>query len=225
MAEAINSGHLWSTGVRTGNKVVLKFGDTPIAFAQSARFQDDYGLEPVHVVGQLQAIEYVPMHARHQIQVSLLVVRNASLAKLGFEPASAGSYGVLDDNTGGQLGDGTLPADPPVAAYTTDNELIPGGAHTTQDAAKTKFLRAIHQKVFDIVVYDSSINGSPDGKSVSNIDSSGKITLTPLVHYRNCFFASGDLAVDANRVLMHNVTFMAQDKVALNSGMFSPGFA
>lgn len=224
MAEAINSGHLWSTGVRTGNKVVLKFGDTPIAFAQSARFQDDYGLEPVHVVGQLQAIEYVPMHARHQIQVSLLVVRNSSLSKLGFEPASAGSYGVLNENTGGQLGDGTLAADPPVSAYTVDNQLIPGGAHTTMDATKTMFLRAIHQKVFDIVVYDSSINGSADGKSLTNV-TGDVVTLTPLVHYKNCFFASGDLAVDANRVLMHNVTFMAQDKVALNSGMFSPGFS
>lgn len=225
MAVPVNSGHLWNTGVRTGNKVVLKFGDTPIAFAQSARFQDDYGLEPVHVVGQLQAIEYVPMHARHQIQISLLVVRNSSLSKLGFEPASAGSYGVLSNNAGGQLGDGTLDADPAVATYTAENELIPGGAHTTTDATKTMFLRAIHQKVFDIVVYDSSINGSADGKSVINVASDGRVTLTPLVHYRNCFFASGDLAVDANRVLMHNVTFMAQDKVALNSGMFSPGFS
>ena len=223
MAETVSTGQLWNTGVRTGNKVVLKFGDTPIAFAQSARFQDDYGLEPVHVIGQLQTIEYVPMHARHQIQVSLLVVRNASLSKLGFEPASAGSYGVLSSNSGGQLGDGTVDMDPPVSAYTVDNQLIPGNAHNNQDEKKTKFLRAIHQKVFDIVVYDSSLNASSDNKSILNVKD-GVVSLTPLVHYKNCFFASGDLAVDANRVLMHNVTFMAQDKVALNSGLFSPGF-
>jgi len=224
MSESVSTGQLWSTGVRTGNKVVLKFGDTPIAFAQSARFQDDYGLEPVHVIGQLQTIEYVPMHARHQIQVSLLVVRNASLSKLGFEPASAGSYGVLSSNSGGQLGDGTVPMDPPVSAYTVGNQLIPGNAHNNQDADKTKFLRAIHQKVFDIVVYDSSLNANSAKNGIDNVKDN-VVSLTPLVHYKNCFFASGDLAVDANRVLMHNVTFMAQDKVALNSGLFSPGFS
>ena len=219
MAATVNNGHLWNTGVRTGNKVVLKFGDTAIAFAQSARFQDDYGLEPVHVIGQLQTIEYVPMHARHQIQVSLLVVKGSSLSALGFEPASAGSYGVLAGNAGSQIQDGTVPMDPAFADYSVANELIPGGAHTTQDTTKTKFLRAIHQKVFDIVVYDSSVDG--DGTKITS--TAGQ--LTPLLHYKNCFFASGDVAVDANRVLMHNATFMAQDKVALNSGLFSPGFS
>jgi len=223
MAQPVNNGHLWNTGVRTGNKVVLKFGDTAIAFAQSARFQDDYGLEPVHVIGQLQTIEYVPMHARHQIQVSLLVVKGSSLSALGFEPASAGSYGVLAGNAGSQIQDGTVPMDPAFADYSAAG-LIPGGANTLsgkfeEDIKKTKFLRAIHQKVFDIVVYDSSVDG--DGTKITS--TAGQ--LTPLVHYKNCFFASGDLAVDANRVLMHNATFMAQDKVALNSGLFTPGFS
>lgn len=196
---------IWDTGVRTGGKVLLKMDDKVIGFAQSARFRDDYGLEPVHIVGQLQTIEYVPMHARHEIQMSVLVVRNTSLAAMGLEPGSAGSFGLISADEASQLGNGgsIVQANPSKTGTANSWDKILAGADiTTTDKAAP--YRVLAQKVFNIEVVDAQYTAAQA--------SSSTFTGSIICRYLNCFFAGGDLSVDANRVLMHNVTFYAQDK-------------
>lgn len=256
---------LWNTGVRTGGKVVIYMDGYPIAFAQSARFRDDYGLEPVHVIGQLQTIEYVPMHARHEITISLLVLRNASLSKLGLEPASAGSFGLLRAGGGaGVLGDGFAAQDPPAkyygagvdtaAADGTNDSLVSRGYATATgqpssllpsditESARTPMVgpngaqdhniwRVIHSKVFDIEVRDSEVRTQQDAQYAeagtgARYEGKAEQLNYPawpktLLRYKDCFFAGGDVNVDANRVLMHNVTFYARDKDAISSALHS----
>jgi len=206
---------LWDTGVRTGGKVLLKMGDKVIAFAQSARFRDDYGLEPVQIIGQLQAIEYVPTHARHEITVTTLVVRNASLVSMGLEPGSAGSFGILTpENTSGAVGQGIVNASPgrvgtdePGSAIGAWNATFNGpGADANVNAfGYLTFYRVLHQRVFDIEVVDMEFldaDQAADSLFLGNT----------LLKYVNCFFAGGEVSVDSNRVLMHTATFYAQDK-------------
>lgn len=253
---------LFNTGVRTGGKVIIYMDGYPIAFAQSARFRDDYGLEPVHVIGQLQTIEYVPMHARHEITISLLVIRNSSLSKLGLEPASAGSFGLLKAGGGSTvLGDGFVEMDPPSKYYNAPNAVVSpattsdtpspvygsttatnnsgtGGGNVLLPGRKIvpmpdptqssqNIFRVLHGKVFDIEVKDSQIYSYEDAVTANGdtpVAPTGT-TLTPfprtILRYKDCFYAGGDVSIDANRVLMHNVTFYARDKDGANSALHS----
>jgi len=196
---------IWDTGVRTGGKVLLKMDDKVIGFAQSARFRDDYGLEPVHIVGQLQTIEYVPMHARHEIQMSVLVVRNTSLAAMGLEPGSAGSFGLIPTADAAALGSSgsILTANPQKKGTDNSWENILKNANITNKDGAAPY-RVLAQKVFNIEVVDAQYTSAQAA--------SDTFTGSIICRYLNCFFAGGDLSVDANRVLMHNVTFYAQDK-------------
>lgn len=251
---------LWNTGVRTGGKVVIYMDGYPIAFAQSARFRDDYGLEPVNVIGQLQTIEYVPMHARHEITISVLVLRGVSLSKLGLEPTGAGSFGLLQAGGGSDtLGDGFTPMDPGTAMYNqqaqpygttsstaADNwDLLPSST-TGEDrptingpiAGKdfSQVWRVIHSKVFDIEVKDAQLytGAEATANSAGTAIAAAAATTNPvkaavnrwprtIVKYKDCFFAGGDLNIDANRVIMHNVTFYARDKDSSESSLYSRG--
>lgn len=203
----------WNTGVRTGGRVVVELDGIAIAFAQSARFRDDYGLEPVHIIGQLQTIEYVPMHARHEIQMAVLVVNKNSLSRMGLEPATAGSFGVYGD--GKQIGDGIVKRTPSAEKWDDEygwgrkyNSKISKADSQTDGAADFNIYTVLHAKVFDIKVYDAEPSTENTFKKGYNGDTgSGR-----LIHYENCFFAGGDMSIDANRTLVHNVTFYAQNK-------------
>jgi len=208
------SAKLWKTGVRTGGKVLLRLDNKVIAFAQSARFRDDYGLEPVQIIGQLQAIEYVPTHARHEITITMLVVRNTSLVAMGLESGSAGSFGLLESATD-QVGSGVVPASP--ARQGTDG--VAGSGQGTWDQSinnpdipaygSMTWYRVLHQKVFDIEVVDMEFLEPEDAAPV---DPNKIFTGNVLLKYLNCFFAGGEVSVESNRVLMHSATFYAQDK-------------
>lgn len=251
------SAKLWNTGVRTGGKVVIYMDGFPIAFAQSARFRDDYGLEPVNVIGQLQTIEYVPMHARHEITISVLVLRNVSLSKLGLEPTGAGSFGLLKAGGGRDaLGDGYMEMDPAAKMYNqigapydkTDStkednyDLLPSADNSERKAINgpkadkdfSQVWRVIHSKVFDIEVKDAQLytgneaTSNSNGATVAGVAASGSTSAVnrwprTIVKYKDCFFAGGELNIDANRVLMHNVTFYARDKDASESALYSRG--
>ena len=257
MTAGATTAKLWNTGVRTGGKVVIYMDGFPIAFAQSARFRDDYGLEPVNVIGQLQTIEYVPMHARHEITISVLVLRNVSLSKLGLEPTGAGSFGLLAAGGGrAALGDGYMAMDPGAAMYNklaqpygpstgtaADNyDLLPTSDNSERttvngpDATKdfSQVWRVIHSKVFDIEVKDAQLytgNEATKNAAGETVAGAAAVGSTPavnrwprtIVKYKDCFFAGGDLNIDANRVLMHNVTFYARDKDASESALYSRG--
>lgn len=215
----------WNTGVRTGGRVVLELDEQPIAFAQSARFRDDYGLEPVHIIGQLQTIEYVPMHARHEIQIAVLVVNKNSLARMGLEPTTAGSFGVYGGDAANQIGDGIVDRTPNAQGWNTPDGRKYGWArkyHIDDSSSGNgvsddwNVYTVLHAKVFDIKVFDAepADQKTVEGNYKSNEDAGGC-----LVHYQNCFFAGGDLSVDANRTLVHNVTFYAQNKSLKGSSL------
>jgi hypothetical protein len=215
------SAKLWKTGVRTGGKVLLRLDNKVIAFAQSARFRDDYGLEPVQIIGQLQAIEYVPTHARHEITITMLVVRNTSLVAMGLEPGSAGSFGLLESATD-QVGSGVVPASP-----AREGTMVAGTGLGTWNMSinnpdipaygSTTWYRVLHQKVFDIEVVDMEFLEPEDAAPV---DPNKIFTGNVLLKYLNCFFAGGEVSVESNRVLMHSATFYAQDKDG-NYGLYS----
>lgn len=211
----MSTAKAWKTGVKTGGKVIIMLDDIPLAFAQSARFRDDYGLEPVHIIGQLQTIEYVPMHARHEIQISTLVVRNTSLISMGLEPATAGSFGHFDGSSGKALGAGIVKSTP-----TQWSEFLPFAAglgdtypnYQSSATADRNIFTVLHTKVFDICVMDAEFTTKNDANNHR---------LKPLLWYENCFFAGGDVSVDANRTLVHNVTFYAQNKSMKGSSLQS----
>jgi len=216
----------WKTGVRTGGKVVIELDGQPIAFAQSARFRDDYGLEPIHIIGQLQTIEYVPMHARHEIQIATLVLNRVSLAAMGLEPPVGGSFGVFD-NQSKTMGPGIVKQNPngrfgpditnaTWAAKFNENQMYDtavqqGKAASTDGSVDANIYTVLHQKVFDIKVWDAEPNRVEQKPSESNYSYAvGGVGI--LLWYKNCFYAGGDVSIDANRALVHNVTFYAQDK-------------
>lgn len=146
----MSAAKAWKTGVKTGGKVIIMLDDIPLAFAQSARFRDDYGLEPVHIIGQLQTIEYVPMHARHEIQISTLVVRNTSLSEMGLEPATAGSFGHFDGQSGKALGAGIVPSTPnlwsPFLPFTS-GATFPNYTSTSNPDNNRNVFTILHTKV------------------------------------------------------------------------------
>jgi hypothetical protein len=119
MAEFTNSK------IRVGTRLALRFDGQIVGLIQSVQASDDYGLEPVHVLGQLQCVEYVPTAARHQLTCSKIVMRNASLKKLNLEPTSAGRWENL----------------PP------QGNAVTGGPAWGQ-------LRVLHGKTFDIEILD-----------------------------------------------------------------------
>lgn len=180
---------LSKSNVLVGGKVVLYMDDLPIGFAQAARCRDDYALEPIQVLGQLQAIEYVPTHARHEISCTLMVLKNDSLAKRNLEPTGAGNFGFLASGTIGLTGGAKDFSGLAGSDANTANT-------STGLAANSGLLRELHGKTFDIKI----------------VDASAGTTGTTLVEYTSCYFASGDLDVQSNRVLMHNVTFYALDR-------------
>ena len=173
-----------NSNIRNGNRVLIKMDNVIIGYATSARCSDDYGLEPVHVLGQLQCLEYIPTHARHTISCSLVVMKHQSLMKSNLEPTGAGSYGNLA-TTG--IGAGATPTDPQ-GSYNGNYPYQETNANPAPGA-----LRILHGKTFDIEIVDQETN-------------------TTMVKYKKCYFASGDLEVGANRIMMHNVTFYALDR-------------
>lgn len=201
----MSNSKYWNTGVRTGGKVVVEIDDVPIAFAQSARFRDDYGLEPVHIIGQLQTIEYVPMHARHEIQIAVLVLNKVSLASMGLEPTTSGSFGIFDKvDASTTIGNGRVGL---TGAY--------GAVRPAVDTRKNVFT-VLNNKVCDIKVYDAEPRSTqiPQGGDYATDSNNGC-----LVWYENCFYGGGDVSIDANRVIVHNVTFYAQTKRMVGSSL------
>lgn len=126
--------------VRSANRVAVLLDGKQVGAMQSVRFSDDYGVEQVYGIGDIDPVESVPTAARYSISVSNVVLRNASLRALGLVP---------ENGSGALLG-----------------------------------------QVFDIEVYD-------------------KDTGDLLRRYGGCTYASGDVDVSKNAILMSSATFMA----------------
>lgn len=69
--------------VHAGNYIKVLLAGQEVGLIQSVRANDDYGHEPASGVGDIHAQEYVPTIARHQIQVSTMVLFKNNLRRLG----------------------------------------------------------------------------------------------------------------------------------------------
>lgn len=172
--------------VLVGGKILVKMDGKYIGFANSADCSDSYGMQPIHVLGQLQPIDYVPTDARHSIDLDMMVLRDNSLIQSNLEPAGAGNYGFLSagkTDTIGNIANGNkdLAADTEVVTADTDN--------------KGK-LRVLHGKTFDIEIISPLASGTADS----------------IVVYENCYFNSGSVRFSANAITMHRVQFVALNR-------------
>lgn len=189
-------GTLKSSKVLAGGKVLIKLDTEVIGFASSMQCNDNYNLVPVHVIGQIQPIEFVPTTATHTITMDTLVMRSDSLIRHNLEPMTVGSYGYLNGqnlgNVSGQsdsyktIGSGT-PNDNGVgykyAQQIADSSSQAGGGR----------LSLLDGKVFDISVVDGAT-----GKHI--------------VEYIDCYCTGGTFTVGQNNVIGKTVNFVALDR-------------
>lgn len=126
--------------VRSANRIVVLLDGKQVGALQSVRFSDDYGLEQVYGIGDIDPIESVPTAARYSISVSNVVLNANSLRSMGIAPENGAA--------------------------------------------------ALQGLVFDIEQYD-------------------KDSGTLLRRYGGCSYASGDVDVSKNAILMSSASFMA----------------
>lgn len=72
--------------VRSANRIVVLIDGKQVGALQSVRFSEDYGVEQVYGIGDIEPVESVPTAARYSISVSNVVLRKDSLRKLGIVP-------------------------------------------------------------------------------------------------------------------------------------------
>ena len=188
MAELSNSR------VLVGGKVLIKMDGRTVGFANEADCTDNYGMQPIHILGQLQAIEYVPTVAQHSISMSVMVLRDTSLIDANLEPNGAGNFGFLGSaqNTLGS------------ALANTSKNMGSATAEQLQSSVKgatgsAGALRVLHGKTFDIEISQQYME--------NNLPVS-----TALVTYKNCYFNSGTVRVGANAIVVHQCQFVALDR-------------
>ena len=68
---------------RSGNRIKVMIAGQDVGAIQSVRASDEYSPEPVSGIGDIHVIEYVPTMARHNLQVSTMVLSRNSLSSLG----------------------------------------------------------------------------------------------------------------------------------------------
>jgi len=188
MAELSNSR------VLVGGKVLIKMDGRTVGFANEADCTDNYGMQPIHILGQLQAIEYVPTVAQHSISMSVMVLRDTSLIDANLEPNGAGNFGYLAsaENTLGSA----LANTSKNMGNATEAELRNNVKGNTGSAGA---LRVLHGKTFDIEIVQQYMQ-----------DNSTKTST--LVTYKTCYFNSGTVRVGANAVVVHQCQFVALDR-------------
>jgi len=188
MAELSNSR------VLVGGKVLIKMDGRTVGFANEADCTDNYGMQPIHILGQLQAIEYVPTVAQHSISMSVMVLRDTSLIDANLEPNGAGNFGFL------------AAANNPIGSALSNTAQNMGTATEEQlkssvkgNTGPTGALRVLHGKTFDIEISQQYMeNNAPKS--------------TALVTYKNCYFNSGTVRVGANAIVVHQCQFVALDR-------------
>lgn len=195
-----------STGVLVGGKILIRMDGKVIGFANEATCSDSYGLQPIHVLGQLQPLDYVPTEARHQIDMNLMIVKGSSLITANLEPAGAGNFGFLDSSA---IGGGTslvsgknLPGGPNAGVSDTKIDTI------VAPSADSGALRVLHGKVFDIDII------TPAGRTSASTlaGAAANDTNGIVIRYKHCFFNSGSVRFNANQITVHSCSFFALDK-------------
>lgn len=188
-----------SSQVLVGGKVLLRMDGKLIGFANRATCEDDYSLEAIHIIGQLQAIDYVPTRASHRIELDMMVLRGDSLEKANIAPVAAGNFGFLDPvtNMGPTVG----------AVNSMKRDIGPVGADGS--------LRVLHGLPIDIDIIVPELPSSVTGTGGNGLTTSGSIaaqTVPVVVSYKMCFYDRGSLQFEANRVIGRRCTFYALDR-------------
>lgn len=180
-------------GVLVGGRILVKMDGKVVGFANEATCSDSYGLQPVHVLGQLQPIDYVPTDARHQIDMQMMVIKGGSLIAANLEPSGAGNFGYLS-STDAALSVGGL-----ALAENLPGGIAENGPATIETGAGTAgALRVLHNKVFDIEIIAPK-QGASGADGV-------------VIRYKHCFFNSGSVRFNANQITVHSCSFFALDK-------------
>lgn len=68
---------------RSGNRTIISFDGKQIGLIQSVRMSDDYAPEPASGIGDIHVVEYVPTMARHNLQVSSMVLNRQNMREAG----------------------------------------------------------------------------------------------------------------------------------------------
>ena len=177
-----------SSQVLVGGKILIKMDQKIVGFANRAECSDSYGLQPIHVMGQLHPVDYVPSDARHTINMNVLVLKRASLIQSNLEPAASGSFGLLKATNAisGTNFQGIEKDLGTSVEYGTE-----GSPGSVQGA-----LRVLHGKSFAIEIIAPDIDNP-------------ELNQFTVVRYRNCFYNSGSVSFSANTITMHNCQFFA----------------
>jgi hypothetical protein len=65
--------------VQTGNRIQVLVGGQVVGLVQSMQCADDYGVQPATKIGQIEAVELVPLEANHTITVSMMMLSQDNL--------------------------------------------------------------------------------------------------------------------------------------------------
>jgi hypothetical protein len=82
----------------TGNIVLLRIAGEIVGRAQSADFDDDFGVEQVSGIGDLEPQEHVSMRMTHTCAINKFVISRKSLQQIGTVPVDERilTMGVID---------------------------------------------------------------------------------------------------------------------------------
>lgn len=69
--------------VRSANKILVFFNNTPVGLCQNIRFSEDYNPDYASGVGNIYAQEYVPTFANYEVSTSFMVLNTQSMYSAG----------------------------------------------------------------------------------------------------------------------------------------------
>lgn len=192
---ADTSPKLSQTKVLSGGKVLIKMDGRVVGFANSMSCSDSYNLQPIHVIGQLEPLEFVPTAATHQIQMQTIMMRNDSLVRHNLEPMTVGGYGFLNNN-----GDNIGQVTGSIGSY----KLIGAGTNNENTANYEKLKSSVQQKSGGQL---SVIDGKTFTIAVTDAE-----TQKNIVEYLSCYCTGGSFTVGQNSIIGHSVQFVALDR-------------
>lgn len=74
---------------RSGNRIIVTLDGKQVGLMQSCRASDDYSPEPSSGIGDIHVQEYVPTMARHNLNVSFMVLNKNALFDQNLIPENA----------------------------------------------------------------------------------------------------------------------------------------
>jgi hypothetical protein len=71
---------------RSGNRIIVTFDSKKIGLVQNVRMSDDYAPDPASGIGDIHVQEYVPTVARHNLNVTTMVLNRGAMLQAGLIP-------------------------------------------------------------------------------------------------------------------------------------------